>query len=93
MNTYRSNAHLFVEGEVILSEEGTTQGDPLAMAMYAIATIPLIHQLSKVASLKQVWFADDATAGGHIQELKRWWDRLETLGLDLFIMSMMSSLG
>ena len=82
VNTYRSNAHLFVEGEVILSEEGTTQGDPLAMAMYAIATIPLIHQLSKAASAKQVWFADDATAGGHIQELKRWWDRLETIGPD-----------
>ena len=82
VNTYRSNDHLFVEREVILSEEGTTQGDPLAMAMYAIATIPLIHQLSKVASLKQVWFADDATAGGHIQELKRWWDSLETMGPD-----------
>ena len=34
VNTNRSSAHLFVDDEVILSEEGTTQGDPLAMTMY-----------------------------------------------------------
>ena len=32
-NMYRSNANLFVGGETILSQEGTTQGDPLAMAI------------------------------------------------------------
>ena len=54
VNTYRSSAHLFVDGEVILSEEGTTQGDPLAMTMYATATIPLIRQVSEAAPVKQV---------------------------------------
>ena len=34
VNTYRNNSHLFVDGQCILSKEGTTQGDPLAMAMY-----------------------------------------------------------
>ena len=60
VNTYRSSALLFVDGEVILSEEGTThcQGDQLAMAMYAIATIPLICQISEAAAVKQVWFTD-----------------------------------
>ena len=47
INTYRSKSELFINGETILSREGTTQGDPLAMAMYAISTIPLIHCLSK----------------------------------------------
>ena len=49
VNCYRSDAHLFVGGEVNLSNEGTTQGDPLAMAMFAIATIPLIHWLKNLA--------------------------------------------
>ena len=33
INTYRSKSELFINGETILSREGTTQGDPLAMAM------------------------------------------------------------
>ena len=33
INSYRSNIDLFMDGEVIPSQEGTTQGDPLAMAM------------------------------------------------------------
>ena len=40
-NNYRAPSHLYINGEVILSQEGTTQGDPLAMPMYALATIPL----------------------------------------------------
>ena len=40
INTYRSNTELFVGGESIFSVEGTTQGDPLAMAIYAIAITP-----------------------------------------------------
>ena len=52
INTYRSNSWLFVDGQCMLSKEGTTQGDPLAMAMYAIGTQPLIRRLDGVA--KQV---------------------------------------
>ena len=33
INTYHSDTQLFVDGETFLSQEGTTQGDPLAMAM------------------------------------------------------------
>ena len=47
VNTYRNNAPLFIDGEVTPSQEGTTQGDPLAMCIYAIATIPLIRKLPK----------------------------------------------
>ena len=41
INTNRGNAKLFIGEEHILSQEGTTQGDHLAMAMYAIGTLPL----------------------------------------------------
>ena len=52
VNCYRIDAHLLVGGEVILSSEGTTQGDP--RAMFAIATIPLIHRLKESCSANQV---------------------------------------
>ena len=39
VNIYRADAQLFVDGEIIYSREGMTQGDPLAIAMYVIATI------------------------------------------------------
>ena len=39
-NTYRQDALLFTGGSTIFSSEGTTRGDPLAMAMYAIGTLP-----------------------------------------------------
>ena len=77
INTYRRALYLFVDGQCIMSQEGTTQGDPLAMAMYAIATQPLIKRLDNIA--KQVWYADDSTAGANLESLKRWWDLLKEI--------------
>ena len=62
INTYRDDTQLFIDGSTLYSQEGTTQGDPLAMAMYAVAITPLIHQLEG-DGIKQAWYADDATAG------------------------------
>ena len=78
-NTYRVDTSLYINGETILSREGTIQGDPLAMAMYAITTTPLIHHLM-TENTKQVWFADDASAVGDLHALRRWWDHLTQLG-------------
>ena len=78
INTYRSPSCLFVGGLCLLSKEGTTQGDPLAMAMYAIGTKPLIDRLNGIA--KQVWYADDSAAGSTVANIRRWWDGLVEVG-------------
>ncbi len=78
VNTYRAPTELFVDGDAILSQEGTTQGDPLTMPMYTLATIPLIKKLD--GNYKQVWFADDAAAVGKIADLRDWSDRLSASG-------------
>ena len=81
INIYRESTDLFLGANTLLSQEGTTQGDPLAMPFYALATKPLIDRLSTdTPDLKQIWYADDATAAGKISDLKKWWDNLTKLG-------------
>ena len=41
-NSYCTPADLFINRSTIKSQEGTTQGDPLVMAMYGLAIPPLI---------------------------------------------------
>ena len=79
INMYRNNADLFVAGVSIASQEGTTQGDPLAMAMYALGILPLIRAVATQGA-KQVWYADDATASGQLTNIRNWWDQLTTDG-------------
>ena len=78
INTYRAPTELYVDGEVLLSQEGTTQGDPLAMSMYALATIPLIKRVS--GNITQVWYADDASGVGSVNHLREWWDKISSIG-------------
>ena len=83
-NTYQVPIKLFIVGEgEIDSSEGTTQGDPLAMAMYALAIRPLIDKLRDAEpNVRQVWFADDATAAGRLATLCQWWQLISTIGPD-----------
>ena len=60
------------------SEEGTTQGDSLAMALYALAIVPLANQCV-VNNLGEVWLADDASASGKLRSLLEWWTKLSTI--------------
>ena len=64
-----------MDGESILSEEGTTQGDPLAMCMYALGMMPLIRSADATGAL-QSWYADDSSAAGRLRRLWRWWSIL-----------------
>ena len=69
---------MFIDGECILSEEWTTQGHFLAMAMYALSTVPLINKLEGLAA--QVWFTDDAATAGSLSDL---WNRCTPWVLDM----------
>lgn len=81
INIYRDSTNLYLGSNTLLSQEGTTQGDPLAMPFYALATKPLIDTLTTdTPNLKQIWYADDATAVGKISDLKKWWDNLSKIG-------------
>ena len=81
INTYRAPNELYIDGDVILSQEGTTQGDPLAMSMYTVATLPLIMSLkSEMNDVDQVWYADDASVAGKIMRLREWWEKLTIQG-------------
>lgn len=82
INTYRNSIRQVIPGSgEITSCEGTTQGDPLAMAMYALALSPLIKQLQGLhPQTKQVWYADDATGAGTCEHLMQWWDSISLLG-------------
>ena len=66
-----------MDGNTLLSQEGTTQGYPMAMAMYAVGIIPLIRKVSC-----EVWYADDATAAGQLKSLRQWGSNLVSLGPD-----------
>ena len=82
---YANTRLFFIGGTEIQSIEGTTQSDPTAMAIYAIAIIPLILML--VAEANQVdnttetaAYAGDLTAAGTIMRSRNWWETLCRLG-------------
>ena len=77
-NSYATPARLFViGGSKIKSNEGTIQGDPVAMAIYALGITPFIMMMVKLVStkcydIKMVAFADDLNAAGKLKSLLQW---------------------
>ena len=71
INTYRQPARLFITGRSELkSAEGTTQGDPLAMAIYAIRLQTLITRLGISSDAKHCWYADNVGGSGSLEAIK-----------------------
>ena len=80
-NTYKEPARLHLgNGQFILSQEGVTQGDPLAMALYAIATRHFIDLIKQNTDSLQVWFADDSLLGGKLVHIKDSFDYINAIG-------------
>ena len=82
VNNYKAPTKLFLQdGSTILSREGFTQGDPLAMGNYALSTRHPIETLKeKAPGVLQAWFADDDTALGMLEKLRVYWEQLKTIG-------------
>ena len=69
------------EPEIILSKEGVTQGDPLAMALYGISLLPLAEIMPKrFPDVLQPWYADDAAMQGRPDQVAAWFKLLCDLG-------------
>ena len=90
-NCYTEPARLFVTGGLEMpSSEGTTQGCPAAMPMYAIGIIPLMSAIIRFTiddeisinteKVKQAAFADDLTGAGKLTGLRTWWDAILEIG-------------
>ena len=81
-NTYRGYAQIFMRGsdEIILSKEGTTQGDPLGMAMYGVGILPLVRKLKKPAVRTQNWYVDDSGVSAKLRRMREWFDELCDFG-------------
>ena len=83
-NCYSVPERLFVNGGLELaSREGSAQVDPLDMAIYAIGITPMLDMMSAAMQNdhnKMVRFADDVTASGSLEALRRWWDTLMQIG-------------
>ena len=82
INTYRLPVRMFIQGgEEILSVEGTTQGDNLAMSCYALGTSIPLDSLKLISpTTSQVSLADDITGAGKILDLRIWWDTIISEG-------------
>ena len=71
---YLTHKHLYKTNP----NEGTTQGDNLAMSFYAL---PLLNALRLTSpNVSQVCLADDFTGAGKLITLRKWWDTIVTQG-------------
>ena len=82
INTYRLPVRIVVFGSKgIVLNEGTTQGNNLAMSFYALGTAAQLHYLLISSRMvKRVCIADDVTGAGTLVNLKKWWSTITSDG-------------
>ena len=79
INSYSCEARLFKSGgEGITSAEGTTQGDPTAMPIYALGSLPLLNITTDHTKYSD--YADDISCVGKLRNIVTWWNKLNTFG-------------
>jgi len=85
-NCYRHYGRLIVRrsGQSCIeleSQEGVTQGDPLAMILYGLGVSPIANRLSsEVPTGVPVWFADNCAVAGPVSALGAYMGRLVDIG-------------
>ena len=84
----------FVGGaETASSKKGTSQGDPVSMAIYCIGVTLLINMLIHIlsngysANFNVTAHADDFSATGNLKNLRRWWSVLTEIGPKFWLLS------
>ena len=72
-----------IGGHELTSSEGTTQGDPIAKAIYAITVITLIFIILEITNklpdkrTKIAAYSDDFSAGRSVENLQHWYVNLD----------------
>mmetsp|Transcript_5227 Transcript_5227/g.7776 ORF Transcript_5227/g.7776 Transcript_5227/m.7776 type:complete len:169 (+) Transcript_5227:2704-3210(+) len=77
-------------GTNLYIKEGVTQGDPLAMVLYALGVLPIIEHLEQYCKddttnlcllfLIQIWYADDSAFAGYFAKVWKWFKELCKIG-------------
>ena len=80
-NCYCTPSRLFIlGGSELYSAEGTTQGDPLAMPVYAVGLTTLLPLIKSTVEVKHAAYADDLGGLGKLIEIRTWWDNICKFG-------------
>ena len=84
---YCHSAQLVLRGkpgekcQILLSREGVTQGDPLAMVLYGLSLVPLAEALRRDnPDIIQLLYADDAAMYGPVSKIAATMRQLLALG-------------
>ena len=77
-NVCKSSTPFYIKQHIIMSREGTTQGEVAAMQMYSIATKPKVYE--DKTNTKKSFYADDGARAGTLESVHEWWTSLLAQG-------------